>query len=93
MEDRSIIHNAFIELLQLSFSGVYPLGNMYFSLAVFVVDKKTVGRLADRPWVADGKLTVCPTLKLTLAVDHRVIDGAPAAEFLGRICEHIESHA
>jgi len=47
VEDRSIIHNAFIELLQLSFSGVYPLRNMYFSLAVFVVDEKTVGRLAD----------------------------------------------
>ena len=47
VEDRPIIHNAFIELLQLGFSGVYSLRNMYFSFAVFVVDEKTVGRLAD----------------------------------------------
>ena len=47
VEDRPIIHNAFIELLQLGFSGVYSLRNMYFSFAVFVVDEKTVGRLAE----------------------------------------------
>src|SRR5258705_1509223 len=44
VEDRPIIHNAFIELLQLSFSGVYPLRHMYFSLTVFVVHVKTVRR-------------------------------------------------
>ncbi len=49
-----------------------------------------VGRLAPRPLVVDGQLVVRPTLRLTLSADHRVIDGALAAELLGRIVTLIE---
>ena len=49
-----------------------------------------VGRAAPRPWAVAGGLAVRPTLKLCLAVDHRVMDGAPAAEFLGRIAAALE---
>jgi pyruvate dehydrogenase E2 component (dihydrolipoamide acetyltransferase) len=49
-----------------------------------------VGRLTPRPLVADGQLVVRPTLRLTLSCDHRVIDGALAAELLGRIVSLIE---
>lgn len=52
-----------------------------------------VGRAAPRPFVADGKLVVRTTLKLCLSVDHRVMDGGPAAEFLGRIVDLIERPA
>ncbi|MBU3666393.1 MAG: hypothetical protein FGM15_11040 [Chthoniobacterales bacterium] len=48
------------------------------------------GQIAQRPWVADGKLVVAPTIRLTLSVDHRVLDGDPAARFLDRIVYHIE---
>ena len=49
-----------------------------------------VGRLAPRPFVVDGQLVVRPTLRLTLTADHRVMDGALAAELLGRIVSLIE---
>ena len=49
-----------------------------------------VGRLAPRPVVVEGQLVVRPTLRLTLTADHRVIDGALAAELLGRIVSLIE---
>ncbi len=49
-----------------------------------------VGRLAPRPVVVEGQLVVRPTLRLTLTADHRVIDGALAADLLGRIVSLIE---
>lgn len=48
-----------------------------------------VGRLRNRPWV-DQSLMIKPTLFLNLSVDHRVVDGAIAAEFLGCLAEFIE---
>jgi pyruvate dehydrogenase E2 component (dihydrolipoamide acetyltransferase) len=52
-----------------------------------------VGRAAPRPFVVNGQLVVRTTLKLCLSVDHRVMDGGPAAEFLGRIVDLIERPA
>jgi pyruvate dehydrogenase E2 component (dihydrolipoamide acetyltransferase) len=49
-----------------------------------------VGRAAPRPFVVEGQLVVRTTLKLCLSVDHRVMDGGPAAKFLGRVVELIE---
>ncbi len=50
-----------------------------------------VGRLAERPAVHEGRLCVRQTMNLTLSVDHRVMDGVPAAEFLDRIVELLEA--
>jgi pyruvate dehydrogenase E2 component (dihydrolipoamide acetyltransferase) len=50
-----------------------------------------VGRIADRPYVVDGALTVCATMHLTLSLDHRLVDGSQGALFLGRIVELIEN--
>jgi pyruvate dehydrogenase E2 component (dihydrolipoamide acetyltransferase) len=50
-----------------------------------------VGRLATRPWVRNGTLVASPTIKLTLSADHRILDGEPAAQFLERIVQYIES--
>ncbi len=41
-----------------------------------------VGRARQVPMVRDGVVVVGTTLTLSLTVDHRVIDGAPAAAFL-----------
>lgn len=49
-----------------------------------------VGRVADRPAAFEGRLCLRQTMHLTLAVDHRVMDGVPAAEFLDRIVELLE---
>lgn len=41
-----------------------------------------VGSLADRPVVIDGEVVARPTMYLTLACDHRVVDGLTAAHYL-----------
>ncbi|MBS4729332.1 2-oxo acid dehydrogenase subunit E2 [Mycobacterium sp. SM1] len=41
-----------------------------------------VGAATESPIVRDGRLTVGTTLALTLAIDHRVLDGATGAQFL-----------
>jgi pyruvate dehydrogenase E2 component (dihydrolipoamide acetyltransferase) len=50
-----------------------------------------VGRAAPRPYVVDGRLEVCTTIRLCLSVDHRVLDGGPAADFLGKIVGLLEN--
>ncbi len=49
-----------------------------------------VGRTVEKPVVVDGQIAIRPMLGLSLAFDHRVIDGAPAAEFLKVLIELIE---
>ena len=41
-----------------------------------------VGAIKDRPVAVNKQLEIKPVCTLTLTYDHRVIDGAPAAEFL-----------
>jgi len=50
-----------------------------------------VGRIAERAAVRDGQVAVRPTMWLSLTFDHRIIDGAPAAAFLARVKELLES--
>jgi pyruvate dehydrogenase E2 component (dihydrolipoamide acetyltransferase) len=49
------------------------------------------GRICKRAIVVNDSLAVCPTLVLSLSVDHRVLDGVAGANFLGRIKELIEN--
>lgn len=48
------------------------------------------GRIVDRPVVVDGRVEVRPMMNLALTFDHRVTDGAPAAQFLQHVKELIE---
>jgi pyruvate dehydrogenase E2 component (dihydrolipoamide acetyltransferase) len=49
-----------------------------------------VGRIADRVVAVDGQPAVQPTMVLTLSCDHRALDGARAARFLGALADLIE---
>jgi pyruvate dehydrogenase E2 component (dihydrolipoamide acetyltransferase) len=49
-----------------------------------------VGRIIDRAVVLNGQLAARPTALLTLTCDHRVLDGAIAAAFLGELAELCE---
>ncbi|GAB3887002.1 hypothetical protein GCM10029964_052220 [Kibdelosporangium lantanae] len=49
-----------------------------------------VGQVADRPVVRDGNVVVAPVFRLSLAFDHRVIDGAEAADVLAETKEALE---
>jgi pyruvate dehydrogenase E2 component (dihydrolipoamide acetyltransferase) len=50
-----------------------------------------IGSLKPRAVVVDGAVVARSTMTLTCAFDHRVADGAQAAEFLGELRDLIES--
>ena len=49
-----------------------------------------VGRIADRVVPVNGQPAVQPVMVLTLSCDHRAVDGARGAQFLGAVAELIE---
>src|ERR1051326_255050 len=49
-----------------------------------------VGRIADRVVPIDGAPAVAPMMVLTLSCDHRAIDGARGAQFLGALADLVE---
>ncbi len=78
-------------------SGTFTISN----LGMFEVDAFTaiitppqaailaVGRIADRVIAVNGQPAVRPMITLTLSSDHRVVDGARAAEFMREVADAI----
>jgi pyruvate/2-oxoglutarate dehydrogenase complex dihydrolipoamide acyltransferase (E2) component len=52
-----------------------------------------VGGMSQRPRVIDGQVVARDVLDLTVAIDHNVVDGAPAARFTAGFRELLESAA
>ena len=50
-----------------------------------------VGRIQPKPVVREGEVVVRQMVTLSLTFDHRLVDGAPAARFLQRIKQLVES--
>lgn len=50
-----------------------------------------VGAIYDEPGIVDGKIEPCSYMEITLAVDHRIIDGAMGARFLEIIVGLVEN--
>jgi pyruvate dehydrogenase E2 component (dihydrolipoamide acetyltransferase) len=50
-----------------------------------------VGRVIEKPVAVDGHVIVRPRMQLSLTYDHRVVDGAPAAEFLKTVKQNLET--
>lgn len=51
----------------------------------------SVGGIVEKPIVKDGQLAVGNTMKLSLACDHRVVDGATGAQFLQTLRTYLEN--
>jgi len=51
----------------------------------------SVGAIVQKPVVKNGAIVVGNTMKLTLACDHRVIDGATGAQFLQTLRGYVEN--
>ncbi|MDD7886360.1 pyruvate dehydrogenase complex dihydrolipoamide acetyltransferase [Flavivirga sp. 57AJ16] len=51
----------------------------------------SVGNIIEKPVVKEGKIVVGNTMKLSLACDHRTVDGATGAQFLQTLKEYIEN--
>ena len=64
-------------------AGFYPLGGTAVSLGI--------GRIREVPVVRDGTVVVAPILRLGMVFDHRVLDGALAADVLSDIRQRLET--
>ena len=51
----------------------------------------SVGAIEQKPVVKDGLIVVGNTMKVTLACDHRTVDGATGAQFLQTVRAYIEN--
>jgi pyruvate dehydrogenase E2 component (dihydrolipoamide acetyltransferase) len=80
-------------------SGTFTVSNLgMFGIQSFVAVINppqaailAVGAMAPTPVVRDGEVVVRNIMRLTLACDHRILYGADAAQFLGRIRERLEN--
>lgn len=63
--------------------GFYSVGGTTITIGM--------GRVVDRPVVRAGQVVVAPVMRLSLTFDHRVIDGAEAADILTETKESLES--
>ncbi|MGN2275189.1 dihydrolipoamide acetyltransferase family protein [Priestia megaterium] len=50
-----------------------------------------VGRMLEKPVVINSEIEIRPMMTLSMSFDHRVIDGAPAAEFLTELKRVLEN--
>lgn len=51
----------------------------------------SVGAIVEKPVVKDGQIVVGNTMKVTLACDHRTVDGATGAKFLETLKRYLEN--
>jgi len=51
----------------------------------------SVGAIVEKPVVKEGKVVVGNTMKVTLACDHRTVDGATGAQFLQTLKQYLEN--
>jgi pyruvate dehydrogenase E2 component (dihydrolipoamide acetyltransferase) len=50
-----------------------------------------VGKIMEKPVVVNGKIELTPIVMLSLSYDHRVLDGAPAGQFLSEVKHFFEN--
>lgn len=50
-----------------------------------------VGKVTEKPVIVNKEIAVKPMMYLSLSYDHRVIDGAPAAQFLQKVKQYLEN--
>lgn len=73
---------ATLTVTQLGEQGVDGVFGVIYPPQVALVG---VGRIAERPWVADGTLCSMPCAQFSLAADHRASDGHYGARFLAEL--------
>ncbi len=49
-----------------------------------------VGRVVEKPVTVDKEVKIKPVMYLSLSYDHRIVDGAPAAQFLQKVKQILE---
>lgn len=100
-ETRRLVENARTGKIENMGKGVFTITN----LGMFGIDEFTaivnppeaailaVGAARETVMVHDGAMWPGKAITLTLSADHRVVDGLPAAKFMARLKELLESPA
>jgi pyruvate dehydrogenase E2 component (dihydrolipoamide acetyltransferase) len=65
--------------------GMYGVSNFSAVINAPQAAILAVGAITEKPVVRDGSITTAHMLGVTLACDHRILYGAPAAEFLAAL--------
>ena len=71
--------------------GMLPINNFQAIINPPQASIIAISSIIEEPVILNNQITVGHTLTLTMSVDHRVIDGRPAATFLCRVAELLES--
>ncbi len=79
--------------------GVFTVANLgmfgvdQFSIAPAPpqVGMLAVGAVRPRPWAVGDSVKVRPICELTLALDHRIVDGVTGARFFDDVCRRLEA--
>ena len=70
--------------------GMYPLDCFQMIIPPEQSAALAIGAIRQLPVVKDGQIVARPMCTVTLSVDHRMINGAEAAEFLKHLTETLE---
>ena len=70
--------------------GMFGVDNFFAIINPPEAGILAVSAVQDQPVVVDGELTVGSRMKATISADHRVTDGAEAAEFMQVLANYIE---
>ncbi len=71
--------------------GMYPIEEFAAVINLPQAAVLATGAVAERAVVRGGQVVSRPTMRMTLSSDHRVIDGAEAAQFLATLKERLEN--
>jgi len=96
--DETIARKVALELLQ---NGTFTITNfgaagLTFGTPIINYPETAIlgiGKIEAKPVVKDGQIVIANTLPLSLAIDHRIIDGADGGRFLLRIKELLTNPA
>lgn len=71
--------------------GMYDIDHFTAIMNPSEVGILSTGSIKEKPIVKNGEITITNIMKVGLALDHRVIDGAKGAEFLNTLKKNIEN--
>jgi pyruvate dehydrogenase E2 component (dihydrolipoamide acetyltransferase) len=74
-------------------TNIGPLGGLFATPIVNHPEVAILGimKLQKRPMVVDGKVQVRDMMNLVLSFDHRIVDGADAAQFMNVVVKSLEN--
>ncbi|MHB2025634.1 MAG: dihydrolipoamide acetyltransferase family protein [Elusimicrobiota bacterium] len=74
-------------------TNIGPIGGLFATPIINYPEAAILGvmKLQYRPVAREGQVQIRPMVNLVLAFDHRIIDGAEAANFMNTLVKHLEN--